>query len=304
MAMKKVLITGGTGLVGTRLTTLLTEKGFEIMLLSRNPKPLSKIKQYRWDISKNFIEPAAIEDADYIVHLAGESIAEKPWTNERKKQLLESRTKSSEVLYTAIKAYPNKIKAVIAATATGYYGNSGNELVTEESPAGKGFLTDVCEAWEKASQPFADITRLVQLRIGIVLSTQGGALVELQKPINFGLGAYIGNGNQYYSWIHIDDLCGIIIHAIENEEMKGVYNAVAPNATRNRDLVDSIRFALKKPSIGIPSPEFVIKMLMGEMAAVVLDSCKASAQKIIQAGYEFKFKTPSPALHDLYKRKV
>ena len=302
--MKKVLITGGTGLVGTRLTTLLTEKGFEVMLLSRNPKPLSKIKQYRWDISKNFIEPAAIEGADYIVHLAGESIAEKPWTNERKKQLLENRTKSSEVLYTAIKAYPNKIKAVIAATATGYYGNSGNELVTEESPAGKGFLTDVCEAWEKATLPFADIARLVQLRIGIVLSTQGGALVELQKPINFGLGAYIGNGNQYYPWIHIDDLCGIIIHAIENEEMKGVYNAVAPNATRNRDLVDSIRFALKKPSIGIPSPEFVIKMLMGEMAAVVLDSCKASAQKIIQTGYEFKFKTPSPALHDLYKRKV
>jgi uncharacterized protein len=304
MAMKKVLITGGTGLVGSRLTTLLTEKGFEVMLLSRNPKPLSKIKQYRWDISKNFIEPAAIEDADYIVHLAGESIAEKPWTNERKKQLLDSRTKSSEILYTAIKAYPNKIKAVIAATATGYYGNSGNELVTEESPAGKGFLTDVCEAWEKATLPFADITRLVQLRIGIVLSTQGGALVELQKPINFGLGAYIGNGNQYYPWIHIDDLCGIIIHAIENEDMKGVYNAVAPNATRNRDLVDSIRFALKKPSIGIPSPEFVIKMVMGEMAAVVLDSCKASAQKIIQAGYDFKFKTPSPALHDLYKRKV
>ena len=302
--MKKVLITGGTGLVGTRLTTLLTEKGFEVMLLSRNPKPLSKIKQYRWDIAKSYIEPAAIEEADYIVHLAGESIADQKWTTERKKQLLDSRTKSSEVLYTALKAYPNKIKAVIAATAIGYYGNSGNELVTEESPAGKGFLTNVCVAWEKATQPFADITRLVQLRIGVVLSTHGGALPELQKPINFGVGAYIGNGNQFYSWIHIDDLCGIIIHAIENEEMKGVYNAVAPNATRNRDLVDAIRFALKKPSVGIPSPEFVIKLVMGEMAAVVLDSCKASAQKIIQAGYGFKFKTPSPALHDLYKRKV
>ncbi len=274
------------------------------MLLSRNPKPFSKTKQYRWDIFKNYIEPAAVEAADYIVHLAGESIAKEKWTSERKKQLLESRTKSSEILYNALKTCPNKVKAVIAASATGYYGNSGNELVTEESPAGKSFLTEVCTAWEKATQPLSDITRLVQLRIGIVLSTRGGALAELQKPVNFGVGAYIGNGNQYYSWIHIDDLCGIIIHAIENEEMKGVYNAVAPNATRNRDLVDSIRFALKKPSVGIPSPEFLIKLLMGEMAAVVLDSCKASAQKIIQAGYEFKFKTPSPALHDLYKRKV
>ncbi len=304
MTMKKVLITGGTGLVGSRLATLLTEKGYEPMLLSRNPKPLSKIKQYRWDIAKNFIEPAAIEDADYIVHLAGEGIAEKPWTSERKRQLLDSRTKSSDILNTALKAYPNKIKAVIAASAIGYYGNTGGELVKEETPAGKDFLSEVCVAWEKATQPFADITRLVQLRIGIVLSTQGGALTELQKPINFGLGAYIGNGNQFYSWIHIDDLCGIIIHALENETVNGVYNAVAPNPVRNRDLVDSIRFALKKPSVGIPSPEFVIKMMMGEMAAVVLDSCKASAQKIIQAGYEFKFKTPSPALHDLYKRKV
>lgn len=302
--MKKVLITGGTGLVGKRLSELLTEKGYEPVLLSRNPKPLSKTKQYRWDIGKNFIEPAAIEEADYIVHLAGEGIADKPWTSERKKQLLESRTKSSEVLLQALKAYPNKVKAVIAASAIGYYGNTNDVLVTEETAHGKGFLSDVCVLWEKATVSFAEVARLVQLRIGIVLSTQGGALSKLQKPINFGIGAYIGNGNQYYSWIHIDDLCGIIIHAIEHEDVKGIYNAVAPNPVRNRDLVDAIRFALNKPSIGIPSPEFAIKFMMGEMAAVVLDSCKVSAQKIIQTGYEFLFKLPTPALRDLYKRKI
>lgn len=302
--MKKVLITGGTGLVGKRLSELLLEKGYEPVLLSRNPKPLSKTKQYRWDIGKNFIEPAAIEEADYIVHLAGEGIADKPWTSARKKQLLESRTKSSEVLLQALKAYPNKVKAVVAASAIGFYGNTGDSLITEDAPSGKGFLSEVCVAWEKATTPFAEVTRLAQLRIGIVLSTQGGALTELQKPINFGLGAYIGNGNQFYSWIHIDDLCGIIIHALEHEEVIGVYNAVAPNPVRNRDLVDAIRFALKKPSVGLPSPEFAIKLIMGEMAAVVLDSCKVSAQKIIQSGYQFKFKLPTPALHDLYKRKI
>jgi uncharacterized protein len=302
--MKKVLITGGTGLIGSRLTELLKEKGYEILLLSRSPKSGAGAKQFLWDIEKGSIAQEAIEQADYIVHLAGENIAKEKWTASRKKQLLESRTKSSELLYKALKENPNKVQAVIAATAIGYYGDSGDTLVDETAKPGKGFLPDLCVAWEKSEQPIAENTRLVQLRIGIVLSSKGGALVELAKPVHFGLGAYIGSGTQYYSWIHIDDLCGIIIHAIEDEEVNGVYNAVAPVPVQNKNLVDAIRTALNKLSVGIPSPPFVIKMLLGEMATAVLDSCRASSKKIEQAGYKFKFNTPLPALNDLYKRKV
>jgi uncharacterized protein (TIGR01777 family) len=302
--MKKVLITGGTGLIGNRLSELLKEKGYEILLLSRNPKSDAGVKQFLWNIEKGVVAQEAIEQADYIVHLAGEGIAKEKWTASRKKQLLESRTKSSGLLYKALKENPNKVKAVIAATAIGYYGDSGEKLMKEDDKPGKGFLPDLCVAWEKAEQPIAEITRLVQLRIGIVLSSKGGALVELAKPVHFGLGAYIGSGTQYYSWIHIDDLCGIIIHAIENEEVKGVYNAVAPVPVQNKNLVDAIRTSLNKLSVGVPSPPFIIKMMLGEMAAAVLDSCRASSKKIEQAGFKFKFKTPLPALNDLYKRKI
>jgi len=302
--MKKVLITGGTGLIGNRLSTLLKEKGYEILLLSRNPNAKAETKQFGWNIEKGTIDKEAIEQADYIVHLAGEGIAKENWSASRKKQLRESRIKCSDLIYKALKETPNKVKAVIAATAIGYYGDSGDKLVNEEAGPGKGFLPELCIAWEKAEQPISEITRLVQLRIGIVLSSKGGALVELAKPVHFGLGAYIGSGTQYYSWIHIDDLCGIMIHAVENEDIKGVYNAVAPVPVQNKNLVDAIRTSLNKLSVGVPSPPFVIKMMLGEMAAAVLDSCRASSKKMEQAGYKFKFKTPLPALNDLYKRKI
>jgi uncharacterized protein len=302
--MKKVLITGGTGLIGSRLAALLTEKGYEVIVLSRQPKNNNVIKQYRWNIQEEHIDKEAIEQADYIVHLAGESIAKERWTSARKKQIIESRTKSSDLIYKKLKEIPNNIKAVVAASAIGYYGDSGDKWVDENSTPGNGFLPETCMAWEKSTSKFSDITRLVQLRVGILLSSQGGALVEMAKPVQFGLGAYIGMGTQYYSWIHIDDLCGIIIHSIENEEMKGVYNAVAPNPVQNKYLIDAIRTALNKLSVGVPSPPFVIKMVLGEMAALVLDGCRASSKKIESAGYRFLFKTPLPALNDLYKRKV
>lgn len=302
--MKKVLITGGTGLLGSRLITLLLQKGYEPLLLSRNPKPLSSIKQYRWNIEENYLDTQALKDADYIVHLAGEGIADKKWDSKRKQQILESRTKSSALLLQYLQKETYPIKAIVAASAIGYYGDSSNEWVSETASAGTGFLSEVCVDWEKATVPLASFSRLVQLRIGIVLSTKGGALVELEKPIHFGLGAYIGNGLQYYSWIHIDDLCGMMIHALENENVQGVYNATAPNPVHNKDLVDAIRFALKKPSIGLPSPAFAIKLAMGEMATMVLNSCRTSAKKIEQTGYKFLFKTPTPALHDLYKKGI
>jgi hypothetical protein len=302
--MKKVLITGVTGLIGSRLAQILKEKGYETIGLVRNPRPYAQMPMYRWDVSEGFIEKEAIEQADYIVHLAGENIAKSPWTRRRKKQLIESRVESTRLLAKYLQEIPNRVSAFIAASAIGYYGNSGDQWVDETAPQGKGFLAELCEAWEKSALPIAAHTRLVQLRIGIVLSTKGGALVELAKPLRWGIGAYVGTGTQYYSWIHIDDLCGIIVHAIENEHVQGIYNAVAPVPVQNKNLVDAIRTSSRKLSVGIPSPPFVIKWALGEMSAAVLDSCRASSKKIEAAGYKFQFKTPLPALNDLYKRKV
>jgi uncharacterized protein (TIGR01777 family) len=297
---KNVLIAGGSGLVGKRLTELLKEKGYSVSWLSRKANRDANTPAYRWDIDQGFIDDEAIQKADYVINLAGAPIADKPWTANRKKEIIESRTGSIRLLND----YFKKLKfpeMYCSATAIGYYGDKGDELVDETAPPGtKGFLPESCIQWEKA---FHEVNepglRTVALRLGIVLSPKGGALEKLVMPFKFFMGNWLGSGKQWYSWIHIDDLCRMFIHAIENENMKGIYNAVAPNPETNRDLTYTIKKVLDKPVIMAPVPEFAMRLGMGEMADMVLDSAKISSKKIESAGFKFEYPELEGALKDL-----
>ncbi len=298
---KTVLISGGSGLVGTRITELLINKGYQVRWLSRRPGKKDKIEIYEWNLQKNFIDAKALEKADYIIHLAGAGVADKRWTKDRKKEILESRTKSTRLLHDALQSNPHSIKAFVSASAIGYYGwDTGGVWKKEVSRFGDDFLATVTKAWEAEVAEVEKLgIRTVKLRIGIVLSEKGGALKELTKPINMGVGAALGSGDQYMSWIHLDDLCQMFIYAMEQEEMVGVYNAVAPNPATNKELSKMAAQVLKKPFFLPNVPGFTLKLALGEMASMVLGGSKVSSEKIQDAGFEFSFAELNPALENL-----
>ncbi|KAA3622634.1 MAG: TIGR01777 family protein [Bacteroidetes bacterium] len=299
---KNVLIAGGSGLVGKRLSELLSEKGYTVAWLSRRANKSGRFPAYRWDLESGFIEEEAIKNADFVINLAGTPIADKPWTARRKQEIIESRTKSIRLL----NQYFEKVKfpkVYCSATAIGIYGDRGDELIDETTPPGtKGFLPESCIAWEKAYQEVnSPDLRSVALRVGIVLSEKGGALEKIAMPFNFFVAGWLGSGKQWYSWIHIDDMCQMFIHAIENDQVKGIYNAVAPNPVTNKNLVRTIKKVLRKPAIMAPVPEFALRATMGEMADMVLDSSKISSRKIEETGFNFQFPELEGALEDLLR---
>lgn len=303
--MSTILITGGTGLVGTRLTQMLVDKGYTVTHLSRTHSNNEQVKTYIWDIGSHMVEDEALQTADYIIHLAGAGIADERWTKERKKVILESRTKSATLLIDRLKELKLQPKAFVSSSAIGYYGDRQHHILNEDDAPGNGFLSEVCVAWEAAVKPVEALgTRLVMLRTGVVLSAQGGALKEMEKPVKFHLGTYLGSGNQYYSWIHIDDLCRMYIAAIENETMRGPYNAAAPNPVRNKILTKAIADALDINAIMLPAPTPALKLALGEMAATVLDSTRVSSNKIEETGFTFEFAEVEKALEDVYERGV
>ena len=225
--MATILITGGTGLVGTALSRSLIEKGHTVIVLTRNPYSLISTDKHlsyaRWDINKKEIDLPAIQDADYIIHLAGAGVMEKKWDTAYKKEIVDSRVESSGLLIDHLTKHTNKVKAVISASAIGWY-RPGNNLHTEEEPSDQGFLGETCRLWEESIQPVQQLgKRLVTFRIGIVLSKKGGALAEFIKPLKFRIAAILGNGQQMISWIHIDDLCKLFIYAIENNHLEGTF---------------------------------------------------------------------------------
>ena len=234
--MTSILITGGTGLIGKRLSFLLTQKGYNVLILSRNNANNSNI--YKWNIDDGYIEEKAIYKADYIIHLAGAGIADKRWTKRRKHELLASRINSTNLLYKKIKELNPKLKGFIAASGIGFYGaTTTSKIYQENDSSGTDFLSNICVQWEKASLQFKDKNiRTVIFRTGVVLTKKGGAFEKITKPIKMGLGAALGSGNQYIPWIHIDDLCEMYIEAIKNNELNGVYNAVAPTHVTNKTL--------------------------------------------------------------------
>lgn len=296
---KKILITGPSGLIGTRLTEQLLQKGYQVWHLSRNKK--KGIPSFTWDVENGIMDTKALEGVDAIVHLAGAGVADKRWTESRKKEILESRTKSSALLYKTLAGANHSVKSVISASAIGYYGfGFGEEVFKEDSRSGNDYLAQVTKQWEESVDTISSLNlRVVKLRIGIVLSNKGGALVEMARPIRWGIGAALGNGKQYLSWIHLDDVCAMFIKAVEDETMQGAYNAVSGDWVTNKVLTQRIAKVLKKPLLLPNVPTFVMKILIGEMAVIVINGSKISADKIKETGFVFRYSNLEKALESL-----
>lgn len=302
---KNILITGASGLLGTELTRILLEQGRTVAHLGRSRSKDSKIKSFVWDVRKNQIDSQALTNADTIIHLAGASVGEGRWTPERKKEILDSRVDSTRLLLETLKKSDHQVRTFISASAIGYYGFDDEEKVyREDDSAGQDFLAEVTRQWEeevdKISSPGI---RVVKMRIGIVFSEKGGALKQMATPVKFFVGSPLGSGRQPVSWIHIDDTCGIIVKAIDDEKMTGPYNVVAPSPSDNRTITKSIARALHRPLIAPSVPGFALKLILGQMAEIVLTGSKVSAEKILKAGYQFKFTDLDKAVQDLLGKK-
>lgn len=299
--MDNILITGGSGLIGSYLKEALIERGYNVSILSRKSSQNSIKGIYNWDIDKKQIDTEALKSINYIIHLAGVNIGDKRWTSARKKKIVDSRTKTSELLFETIRINDNKIKAIISASAIGYYGAKTSDKIYQENdlPA-TDFLGETCELWEQGIDKFTTLgIRTVKIRTGVVLTKKGGALEKLKNVIVNGLGAPVGTGNQYMPWIHIDDLCEIYIKAIEDNKMKGVYNAVAPNHSTNIFFTNSLAQVLQK-RLWLPYvPSFLLKIILGEMSDMILKGSRVSSDKIIRTGFKFKFGNLKNALEDL-----
>ncbi|MBS1528999.1 MAG: TIGR01777 family oxidoreductase [Bacteroidetes bacterium] len=296
-----ILITGGSGLIGRRLTDLLLSKGYSVSHLNRKPGRDKRVKNFTWDVARGLIDEQCIDGIDIIVHLAGAGIADKKWTTGRKKEIIDSRTESIRLIYKLMKDRPNKVNSFISATAIGYYGDRGDELLTEESAPGEGFMPECCIAWEKAVDEGKALgLRILKLRTGIVLDKRGGALLQMARPVKLFVGAGFGSGRQWVSWIHWEDAADMYLAAIENINLAGVYNMVAPAPVTNRQLMKAIAKQLNRPLWFFNVPSFVFKLLIGEMSIMVLGSANVSAQKILDDGFKFKYPELQSALRQIY----
>ncbi|HMI77856.1 MAG TPA: TIGR01777 family oxidoreductase [Ferruginibacter sp.] len=306
--MPTILITGGTGLVGKALSYALVAKGYRVIILSRSLKNQQKnenISYALWDIKKQYIDLAAIREADCIVHLAGAAVIDKKWTEAYKKEIRDSRTESSRLIIEALKNNENKVKAVVSISAIGWYGEDAEPVkpFVETGAAADNFLGQTCKLWEESIEPVTGIgKRLAKLRTGIVLSNDGGAYAEFKKSVRFGIAAILGGGKQIVSWIHINDLCRLFIFAIENEHVQGSYNAVAPAPVSNKGLILEIAKKIKgRFYIPLHVPAVVIKMMLGQRSIEVLKSATASCKKITGAGFVFEYNDIETAVKELEK---
>ncbi|GAB3235292.1 TIGR01777 family oxidoreductase [Hymenobacter seoulensis] len=298
---RKVLITGGTGMIGTRLAEMLIDAGYEVALLSRTPGA-SRYRGFRWNPLAGTIDEAAVTYADYIINLAGSSVSDGKWTQERKREILSSRLAGTQLMARELAKKNHHVQAFISASAIGIYGDRDNEVVNEETlPATDDFLAQVCQQWEAAAHNVAeDGIRTAIFRIGIVLSPEGGALVPLARTVKMMAGAPLGSGKQYMSWIHLDDLCRLFIQAMEEPQWQGTYNAVAPNPVTNQVFTETLADVLHRPLVLPKVPEFGLKLMMGEMSEIVLASQRVSAEKVLHQGFSFEYPKLREALVSFY----
>lgn len=293
----KVLITGASGLIGKALQRSFEEKGWEMLLASRNePKDDKHIK---WTVEDGFSQPERLEGIDGVVHLAGESVNGLRWTDEKKKAIRDSRVIGTRNVVDAISKLNDKPKVFVASSAIGFYGERGDEELTESSSPGTGFLPEVCKEWEAESRRAEDAgIRTVLLRTGIVLSKDGGALGTMLTPFKLGVGGVVGSGKQWMSWISLEDQVAIINFVIENENIRGAVNAVSPNPATNEEFTKTLGDVLYRPTI-LPLPEFAVSMLFGEMGdALLLASTKVTPKRLLDAGFEFKYPELKPAIEN------
>jgi uncharacterized protein (TIGR01777 family) len=303
--METILITGGTGLIGKELSELLVSHGYKVVILTRSPRRQVRenISYASWDIKKGTIDASAIANADHIIHMAGSGVAEKRWTDSRKKEIISSRTDSSRLLIKVLHEIPNRVKTVVSASAIGWYGpdpKNGNSTFVETDPSFKDFLGETCRLWEQSIRPLTMMgKRLIILRTSIVLSNKGGAFPELTKTLKWGIASILGSGKQIVSWIHVDDICRMYLFAIQDENMQGVYNAAAPEHITNKELVMKAARARKRPYIPVYVPVFGLKMVLGEMSIEVLKSTTVNDKKVRDAGFKFIYPGIDAALNEL-----
>ena len=301
--MDTILITGGSGLVGRNLSMKLKDKGYNVALLSRSPEQSTDIKSYFWDPAKDEIDHTAITESDFIIHLAGAGIGDKRWTAGRRKDIINSRVKTADLIYRVVRETGKKVKAFITISGSNYYGTLTSEKIFNETdPPAVDFLGEVCRFWEEAADRFSESgSRIVKIRTGIVLARKGGVLSRIITPVRLGVGSPIGSGKQYVPWIHIDDLCNIFIKAIDDQNMKGAYNAAAPQDITNSDLMRSLAQELGKPFWFPAVPSFIMKIMLGKMSEILLEGSRISSEKIRSAGFNFQFPELRDAIEDLLR---
>lgn len=302
--MKKIIITGATGLIGRKLSQKLSEAGHQIVVFSRAASSAKNILQKEftyidWDYRKNDNWLESISSADAIIHLAGINLFSKRWNKKFKEEILSSRKETTKALVDAIKLSKRKPEVFVSASGVGYYGDCGDKLLDENSPAGNDFLAEVCKVWEsEAAEVELAGVRRVSVRTGIVLSREDGALKKMLLPFKLLIGGPLGNGKQWFPWIHIDDIVGIYCHAIENQNLSGAVNAASPNICTMKEFATTLGKVLHRPSL-FPVPELALKIAIGEAGKVVLMSQRVEVKKILDSGYKFKFEKLEEALRNL-----
>lgn len=301
--LETVLIAGGTGLIGSHLQRMLQSR-YKVHVLSRKKrKDQDGVRYFLWDIDKGQIDGAAL-DCDYIINLAGAGMADRRWTESRKKELIHSRVASNQTLLQGLRNSQRKLKAIVNASAIGYYGDRKDEWLDEKSEAGTGFMSDCCQLWEEASLELkAHTERLSIIRISLALTPSGGALGEMLKFKNLGIVPYFGAGSHYYSWIHIEDLCRMFIYALETPNVSGIFNGCAGEPITNKSMVKEICKQLSGFQIPIPAPVPALKIVLGEMSNMVLDSSRIRTSAIVREhGFRPQFTKLDEALQDLFKK--
>ncbi len=298
----KILITGATGLVGSELSSLLLQNGIQVHYLTTSQKKVSTSPNYKgfyWNPQKGIIDENALMGVDAIIHLAGASVSE-CWTNAYKQEIIESRILTANLLYKALKQNPHQVKQIVSASGVGIYPDSLTQIYTEETlEIDNSFLGNVVVKWEESVDKFKQLNiEVCKMRTGIVLSTKGGALPQMLKPIKLGVGSAFGTGNQIQSWIHIQDLAAMYFFATQNH-LKGTFNAVSPNPISNKTLSETIAKQLKKPFFMPNIPQFLMKIILGEMHTILFSSQNASANKITSQGFLFKFPKIESAIENL-----
>ncbi|MGH7428637.1 MAG: TIGR01777 family oxidoreductase [Candidatus Methylomirabilaceae bacterium] len=299
-----IAVTGSAGLIGSRLTVLLGSGGHRVMRLLRS-KPRPELDEVYWDPVRGMVDTMALGRVDAVVHLAGESIAKGRWTARKKARIRDSRVIGTRVLSEALARLSPPPKVMICASAIGYYGDRGDEWLREESPPGSGFLADVCRQWEAAAEPARQRgIRVVHLRTGVVLSPAGGALRQMLLPFRMGLGGKIGSGRQYLSWIAIDDLLDVIMHALAADTLQGPVNAVSPNPVTNLEFTRTLGRVLGRPTL-FPMPALAARLVFGEMAdELLLGSARVQPARLVATGYQFRLPMLDGALRYLLRKKT
>lgn len=301
----KILVTGATGLIGRALCRVLADEGHQLVVLSRNPASATKsvaTNAFAWQPEHTEPPREAFDGVEAVIHLAGENVAAR-WTSERKRRIRDSRVLGTRNLVAGMQRAAAPPRILLSASAVGFYGDRGDEVLTENSPPGSGFLPEVCQEWEAAAKQAAGLgARVVTLRTGVVLSCAGGALKTMLPAFQFGVGGRLASGRHWFPWIHLDDIVGLVRFALLNETLSGPVNGTAPNPVTNAEFTTELADVLHRPAL-FPVPRLALDLLFGEMAEVMLASLRVVPEAALKAGYQFQFPQLRPALAELFSKQ-